>query len=378
MRHIFCLSFIALLSGGYVTLAQTGLKTPMFITNGKQVIDPCGSAIVLKGVNKMAVFDFADPTGSRYFAQIALTGANCVRIAWEMNSSNPATPGPNPLTRLDALITNAKAARLIPIVGLWDFTGFDDGGFSRLGEYVAYWSRPDVLALIQKHQSALILNIGNEAATGDENNTAHLAAYADVYKTAIQQLRRAGIRVPLMIDGMDRGKSLHCFAVKGPEILAADPNHNVIFSVHPYWAKTDTDAQPTFIRDRFAEVSALPIPIVLGELSKFGAWPGSATISPCSDAGRVDYQQFAQRATAAGMGWLIWEWGPGNQWQVPNDCPQMDMTTNGTVASLIGLRPMAVNAWAKELAITSAISIKNTAKRTFFVNSGFKTCPTQP
>jgi mannan endo-1,4-beta-mannosidase len=354
-----------------------GFKTPAFQASGNTLLDPCGQAVVLKGVNKMAVFDFADPVGVRYFRQIAGTGANCVRIAWEMTSSNPAdAPGTmNPLTRLDALIVNAKAARLIPVVGLWDFTGLPDGGFSRLGEYVAWWTRPDVLTLLRKHETALILNIGNEAATGDETNPADLIAFAEEYKTAITHLREAGIRVPLMIDGMDRGKSLLCFAAKGADIASADPLHNLIFSFHAYWNKTDTDAQPTFIRDAFAGVSTLPVPVVIGELSAVGAWPGSATVNVCSPAGRVDYRQFASRANAAGIGWLLWEWGPGNQWQTPGDCPQMDMTTNGTLASLTATRPTAPNAWAKELALTSVISIKNTARRTFFLNSGLRTCP---
>ena len=64
--------------------------------------------------------------------------------------------------------------------------------FSRLNEYVAYWTTPAMLALIQKHQAYLIVNIGNEAATGDEDAPAHLTAYANAYTKAVQQLRLAG------------------------------------------------------------------------------------------------------------------------------------------------------------------------------------------
>jgi mannan endo-1,4-beta-mannosidase len=382
MKNLCLLSLIALLLAvGPVVLAQppvtlpAGFKTATFQTNGKQLADPCGSLVVLKGVNKMSVFDNTDPVGAKYFREIVRTGANCVRIAWEMKSGTPATA--NPLTRLDALLTNAKLARLLPIVGLWDFTNTPDGGFSKLNQYVTYWTRPDVLALIRKHQTGLIINIGNEAATGDENNPADLAAYATAYKAAILKLRKAGIRVPLMIDGMDRGKSLHCFVVKGPEILKADPLRNVIFSFHPYWPKAETDALEggQFIKNKFAEAAPVPIPIVLGELSKYGAFPGSAEVSPCSEKGLVDYQQFAQQAEAAGMGWLVWEWGPGNQFKLANDCPQMDMTTDGSFASLNNLPATAVNAWAKDIAITAPFSIKNTAQHTFFISSGLKACP---
>lgn len=328
---------------------------------------------MLKGINKMAVFDNTDPFGKIYFQEIAKTKANCVRIVWEMNSHLNGQP--NPLPRLDSLITNAKKNKLIPIVGLWDYTNTADGGFSKLDEYVTYWTSPAMLALISKHQSALILNVANEAARsadhgGNEYNTADLDVYAKTYKQAIDTLRHKGIKVPIMIDGMDRGKSLHCFAVKGAEIARAG---NVIFSFHAYWPKWATDADPGYIQARFSEVRGIQTPIVIGELSKYGAWPGDSTISVCSEKGEVDYRQFAQQADAAGIGWMVWEWGPGNQWKVAGDCPQMNMTTDGTVATL---GKTTQNAWASELTTDRQVrySIENTAKKTFFVQNGFTTC----
>lgn len=357
-------------------LLGAGVKTPTFQTDGKQLRDPCGSPIILKGVNKQSVFDHDDPVGASYFPEIAKSGANCVRIVWEIKSGEVD----NPLTRLDQLITNAKANKLIPIVGLWDFTETDDGGFSHLlTDYVSFWIRPDVVKLIKKHQAYLIVNIANEAAKaaehgGNEDAPTDVITYANAYKRAVNSLRQAGINVPLMIDGMDRGKSLKCFALKGPEMLNADPRHNLIFSFHAYWSQSDTDASPTFIQDRFAEVSGLPINIVIGELAGFGAWPGSPTINVCSPAGKVDYLQFAQRAETAGMGWLMWEWGPGGRWQVPGDCPQLNMTTNGTFKSIMDITSASPNQWVRDLAIDLPFSLKH-AQKTAFITNGFKTCP---
>ncbi len=352
---------------------MSGFVTPTFQTKGRQLLDRCGSPVMLKGVNKLSVFDPNDPVGTTYFPEIAKSGANCVRIVWEMNPANL-------LSRLDQLISNAKASKLIPIVGLWDFTNTDDGGFSHLSDYVAYWTRPDVVTLIKKHQAYLIVNIANEAAKaaeqgGDENNSADRTTYANAYKGAVSALRQAGIIVPLMIDGMDRGKSLHCFVDKGPELLNADPRHNLIFSFHPYWPKSDTDAQPTFIQARFAEVSQLPINIVMGELAGFGAWPGDSSINICSPAGMVDYKQFAQRAETAGMGWLMWEWGPGDRWKVAGDCPQLNMTTNGKFQTITAITATSPNKWVRDLAIDQPFSLKH-AQKTPFITSGFKTCHT--
>jgi len=351
------------------------LPGPTFRVSGRQLFDPCGIPIVLKGVNRLSFFDATDPMQTVSFREIAKTGANCVRIVWQMKSNvayNSAS-----LTRLDQIITNAKANGLIPIVGLWDYTNTDDGGFSKLPDYVAYWTSPAVKAVIQKHQSALIINIANEAARdsnsgGNETNPADQDEYAKAYNEAIRKIRQAGINVPLMIDGMDRGKSLLCFEAKGESILNADPRRNVIFSFHSYWPKQYTDGKSS-IEDAFSSVAAHPIVVVIGELAGVGASLGDGSQNPCaSPGGQVDYQQFAQRATAAGMGWILWEWGPGAQWQTPGDCPQINMTSNGLYSSL-GLG--TGNAWAKELALTAPYSIRNTAQHTYFLRSGFKTCP---
>lgn len=339
-------------------------KTPAFQTRGKLLVDPCGRSVILKGVNKLSVFDTDDPVGTHYFPEIAQTGANCVRIVWEMNAANP-------LSRLDQLISNARDNNLIPIVGLWDFTNTPDGGFSHLNDYANYWTRPDVVKLIKKHQAYLIVNIANEAATGDETNAADLTTYATAYKSAVLKLRKAGINVPLMIDGMDRGKSLFCFVRRGPDMLSADPIHNLIFSFHPYWPKSDTDANPSFIASAFAAVDSLttirhtPIVIVMGELAGFGAGAGTDSVK-CSPAGEVDYLQFAQRADKAGMGWLLWEWGPK---KVPA-CSSMDITTDGTFGSI----KSTPNQWVRDLVSDQPFSLKN-ARKTPFITSGFKPCP---
>src|SRR5688572_15622868 len=49
---------------------------------GRDLTDPCGVTVLLKGVNKMSVFDEQDIYGSAYFPEIAKTNSNCVRIVW--------------------------------------------------------------------------------------------------------------------------------------------------------------------------------------------------------------------------------------------------------------------------------------------------------
>ena len=360
-------------------------RPTVFHVQGRQLLDACGSPVVLKGVNKMVFFDRTDPEGAISFPQIALTGANCVRIVWQMKNDADSTP--TSLDRLDRIIGNAKASRLIPMVGLWDHSGLPDGGFSKLSEYTDYWTRPEVVRLIRKHQAYLLINIADEAATGNELAAADVMTFDTTYQRAVAKMRKAGIAVPLVIDGMDRGKSLRCFVDKGPGMLRADSLHNLIFSFHPYWPKAETDSMEGghFIENRFAEVRAMarPITLIMGEVSKYGAFVDS-TSNPCLTPGVVDYRKLVQQAAAQDMGWLIWEWGPGNAFKT-TQCTNMDMTTDRMFRSLFRIpatppttRPEDDRHWMKELAISNAsYSIKSSVKTTSFINSGFKNCPSR-
>src|SRR5688572_18306920 len=70
---------------------------------GRDLTDPCGTTVLLKGVNKMSVFDEQDIYGKTYFPEIAKTNSNCVRIVWRATYSNGA---PTALSQLDSLIRN--------------------------------------------------------------------------------------------------------------------------------------------------------------------------------------------------------------------------------------------------------------------------------
>ena len=321
----------------------------------------------------MIIFDQEDPLGKLCIPEIAKTGANCIRIAWGMaNQQNKPTKAAD----LDKIIQTCKNNGLVPIVGLWDFTDEADGGFSKLDLYVQFWKKPAILKVITKHQNCLLLNIANEAAGGDENVPADVQVFADAYKSAVRELRAAGIKVPLVIDGMDRGKSIRCFSFKGNEMLLDDPLHNLLFSFHPYWPKRFTEGN-TFIDDAFTEAVAAGIPFIIGEISKYGGFADGASI--CSPAGEVEYMRFIELANTNQIGWLVWEWGPGNAsfdaaGNLLESCPNMDATTDRTFDSLSNLTPEAPNFWLKDLILENPIGITNTSLKTAFLQSGFKTC----
>src|SRR5207344_1111158 len=104
-------------------------------------------------------------------------------------------------------------------------------------------------------------------------------------------IRNAGIVAPLVIDAPDWGKNLAVLDASAAALIAADPRHNLIFSVHLYWAKScGFDANT--IHTRLQNSVALKYPLIVGEFSKFGAsaCPFDPAASICSAAAEIDYQ----------------------------------------------------------------------------------------
>ncbi|MEZ4733921.1 MAG: cellulase family glycosylhydrolase [Caldilineaceae bacterium] len=323
-------------------LTDRPLPRATFYTEGRHLHDPLGNKVILRGVNKMAVWDHVDPTGALYFPEIRQTGANSVRIVWLINNDG----APTDPTILDALITNARQNQLIPMIELHDATG----QWNRLQELVDYWVRPEIVALLQKHQAYLLVNIGNEV--GDD--TVSAAQFSAGYSAAIQAMRTAGIHTPLVIDAAEWGKNLAILDASAAMLLAADPDHNLLFSVHLYWSIA-CGADANFIRTKVEHSVALGYPLIVGEFSKYGGFPCGqpAGTSMCSPGGEIDYQTILEVCHQHAISWYAWEWGPGNDFTDPL-CAAMDMTPDRLFAHL---KP----GWAEEVAISSPFSIKNTS-----------------
>lgn len=343
---------------------------------GRDLVDPCGEKVLLKGVNKMSIFDEEDIYGDRYFPEIAKTNANCVRIVWFATHSNTQQ-----LAQFESLIKNCIANKMIPMIELHDATC----NWDMLDEVVAFWIKPSVVQLVQKYQHALLVNIANEAGANDAVSAAQFVAG---YKDAITKMRIAGIKTPLVIDGPDCGQNLEIIVQTSAQLIQHDPDHNIMFSVHTYWSNVAIQASgnPTFIKNQLQAAVDNNVPLILGELTAFGGWTGLAPqqdqMARCSPLSAVDYTTLMTETSMRNVGWLLWEWGPGNAIygdfnndgtpDPPIDCPQMDITTDGTYNSVVAITPASPNAWAKEAVITSPLSIKNTAQKSAYLTNGFK------
>ena len=315
----------------------TAFASPGFYVQGRDLYDRNGERVLLRGFNKMNVW--TDPDGSISFPEIRKTGANTVRIVWAM------TPGDWDPTAadLDAVIGNAVANRLIPMIELHDATG----NWAGLPALVDWWVRPDVVAVIRKYEQVLLVNIGNEV--GDDTVTTEM--FVAGYRSAVERMRDAGIRTPLVIDAPDWGKNLTVLTAAAPALLDADPEHNLVFSVHLYWPKA-FGADAEFIRTHLQLAADAGYPLVVGEFSRYGAYAGGASI--CSAGGETDYRTILAECDRLGIGWYAWEWGPGNTGGGDPLCDVMDMTADATAATLKA-------GWATEVVVTSPYGIAATS-----------------
>lgn len=321
MKHrLFAGLALATVLGAAATCVS-GEATDGFQVVGRHLYDRCGERVVLRGVNKMVIW--MDRDGIPSFREISRTGANAVRIVWLMEG---------PAEELDIAISNCAAAGLIPMVELHDGTG----EWSMLPALVAWWTSPEVLAVLDKHRHHLLINIGNEVGDASVTPAMFRAGYLD----AIERIRGAGIHVPLVIDGTDWGKDIDVLQSEGPALIDTDPDRNLIFSIHMWWPRMWGYTEQKVISE-LEESAAMELPLIVGE---FGNQWDETT------AGQIPYHAILEHTHRLGIGMLPWEWGPGNHPQT-----WLNMTEDGTYDTLFG--------WGLEVTVTDEFSIANTAAR---------------
>jgi mannan endo-1,4-beta-mannosidase len=184
---------------------------------GRFLYTASGEKVILRGVNEMMIWS-KDPTGEGILPEISKTGANSARLVW-------TTEG-DPLN-LEFLIQNCLKNKMIPIIELHDATG----DWNKLPIVLEYWLRADVKKVIRKYEKWAIVNIANEVGPFNTPDS----VFVKNYKNAITKLRKAGYRVPFIIDASDWGKDEKIISRNWRELFNHDTLHNTMFSVHTYW-----------------------------------------------------------------------------------------------------------------------------------------------
>jgi mannan endo-1,4-beta-mannosidase len=312
--------------------ASWAQQYPGFRVIGRFLYDKCGEKVILRGVANPNIW--FQRNGLFQYEEIEKTGANVVRIVWDTTGT---------AAQLDAAISNCLDYSMIPMIECHDATG----KWNVLGKVVDYWTRPNIVEVIQQYEEYLLLNIANEC--GDYSVSA--STFKAGYEAAIKQIREAEIHVPLVIDGTDWGKNINILQSQGPYLIETDPDHNLLFSIHMWWPKM-YGYKESDITKEITESVNIGLPLIVGEFSQMH---GSCSDNKITDQNSVAYHTIIKQCDLNQVGWIAWSW-------FGNCNPLWDMTSEGTYETLYD--------WGLEVAVTDTYSIQNTSVRPYFIVNG--------
>lgn len=283
---------------------------------GPNLTDANGDAVLFRGVNVDTYKEGWVDDVNAVAGAVASTKANVVRLAWWTHIAGSPEPqtGTTYYTAddLDRAITAFANQGILSIVMLHDLTGKNDPTqFQQI--ITAFWTDPAVVAVVNKHQHHLVINLANEWGANyntNQNNYSQtdVNTFINTYTSAIAAIRNAGIKVPLMIDAYGYGDREEIFTSdsygqgtsNGQYLLTQDPLHNLLFDLHTYYwennAQNNTPSvDPT---PRLQGLVNSGLPFVIGEMGNILP-DGSAT---------TGYADLLTKANNMGVGYLAWAW----------------------------------------------------------------------
>lgn len=266
----------------------------------------------MRGVNVPHAW-YADKT-EQAFLDVAAVGGNAVRVVLATGDQWTRTDG----TTVSEIIAWAKAQRLVAVLEVHDSTGFgESAGAVHPDSAVAYWKSSDVFSAISGEEAYVLINIANEPFGNSMNKAEDASTWRDFHAAAVAELRQAGLRHTLVVDAPNWGQDWQSIMRDGPEaqmIYDADPDGNVIFSVHMY----DVYSSASIVTTYFDSFLAKGLPFIVGE---FAADHGEGT--------NVDEATIMAEAETRGFGYLGWSWS-GNG----DGLGSLDMTNQFNLGSL--------------------------------------------
>ncbi len=276
------LSTLAVLLG-FGQPAQADRAAPAatgFRIDAGRLLEANGNDFVMRGVNHAHTW-FTGETDS--LAHIKALGANTVRVV--LSSGHRWTR--NDAADVSRIIGLCKQNRLICVLEVHDTTGYgEEGAAASLDQAADYWI--GIRSALAGQEEYVILNIGNEPY-GNSNT----AGWTADTRAAVLKLRNAGFDHTIMVDAPNWGQDWSgTMRGNARSVFDADPDRNVIFSVHMYGVY-DTAAE---IRDYLNAFVNAGLPIVVGE---FG--------HNHSD-GNPDEDTILATAQSLGLGYLGWSW----------------------------------------------------------------------
>ncbi|HEU5074090.1 MAG TPA: glycoside hydrolase family 5 protein [Polyangiaceae bacterium] len=288
---------------------STGCGAVGFHVDGTSVYDVNCNEFVMRGINVPHAW-FSSNTQVA-FSDAASVGANAVRVVLATGGQWSRTSG----ATLSQIISWAKENQLVAMLEVHDSTGFGESAAAvHPDDAVAYWTSSDVLGAITGQEAYVMINIANEPFGNTES-----AQWSSFHQAAVQALRSAGLKHLLVVDAPNWGQDWeenmrNDNDSAASNIMNADPDRNVLFSVHMYDVYGSANTVTSYI-DTFLGHG---LPLIVGE---FAADHG---------AGKdVDEATIMSKAESSRIGYIGWSWS-GNS----GDLGSLDITTNFNVTSL--------------------------------------------
>lgn len=284
-----------------------------FVQNGR-LRDAYGADFVIRGVNNPHYwFDVA----AQYQAYLALDaiasyGTNTIRVVWE-------TAGPPALLR--EVLHRIVELGMVPMVELHDVTS--DTNRARLVDMAEYYASADVRQVLNDFREYLIVNIANEWSGND---------FVGAYTEAVTYLRNNGVSHTLVIDANGFGQNGQVIIDNAAALINADPQRNLLFSVHMYERFGTAAAVDAFLN----AATSRSIPVIVGE---FG-WQHNQQA--------VAWERILARTSELGVGYIAWSW-------FGND----DATAH---LDMIELPSGALTGWGQDVMTRAPGSIQDTSQ----------------
>lgn len=264
--------------GGDAQRPDSVSSSGFFVSNGR-LYDANGNDFVIRGINH-GHYWFRNELDTA-FGAIANTGANTIRIVWE----SEGTAG-----ELETAVQRAIDLELIPMVELHDVTGSNSQ--SDLLNMARYYTGAQVLAVLQRFERHLLVNIANEWSGED---------WLGGYQAAVAEMRDAGINHTLVIDANGWGQESATVLRDGQALLDSDPERNLLFSVHMYQSFGSDSAITAALQGAVDQ----GLPLIVGE---FGFQHGTPVT-------QIPYETILSECARLGLGYIPWSW-KGNSSEV--------------------------------------------------------------
>jgi len=261
-----------------------------FITKDDKLIDAEGKAFIIKGMNNPHAWFGEKAYHALDF--IHEVGCNTVRIVWQTSGKD---------ADLEKIINRVIELEMIPMVELHDVTGSDSK--EKLLDMARWYCERERVTMLKKYERYLLLNIANEWGGHVITNSKWLDSYTD----AVKLMRESGYLTTIVVDGSGWGQNINPLIKCGQDLIAADPLHNILLSVHMYGSWNN----PEKIRNDLKTCHDLKLPVIVGEFG-YNYSDGKNNLG-C----KADHTVIISTCNELGYGFMPWSWtgnNKQNQW----------------------------------------------------------------